>query len=283
MVTVALADLVVSATEVALIAKVAGVGTAEGAVYSPLAEIVPKVALPLAIPFTCQVTAVFVAPVTVAVNCAESPSLTVAEVGAILTLTTCTVTVALADFVPSATEVAVTVTVKVLVADVGAVYKPWLETLPHALPEHPVPEMLHVTEVFVTPLTVAVNCCVPPGTKLTVAGATCTVTNVVPLRDTDCGLPAALSAIAMLALRVPDAVGWKRILSVQLAFEARFPPPVGQVVEAVTNAKSRGFDPVIVMPEIAKGAEPLLVSVTLCVAPLVVNARLEGERLTAGA
>jgi hypothetical protein len=89
--------------------------------------------------------------------------------------------------------------------------------------------------------------------------------------------------MAMLALRVPDAVGWKRILSVQLAFEARLPPAVGQVVEAGTNPKSRGFDPVIAMPEIVKGAEPLLVSVTLCDAPLVVNVRIEAERLTAGA
>jgi hypothetical protein len=50
-----------------------------GAVYSPLVLIVPTVALPPATPFTCQVTAVFVVPVTVAVNWSVAPGLTVEE------------------------------------------------------------------------------------------------------------------------------------------------------------------------------------------------------------
>ncbi len=70
-----------------------------------------------------QVTAVFVVPVTVAVNCCVPPDATVAEVGEIVTVTgagAVIVAVALADFVGSATLVAVTVAV-VLAVTLGAV------------------------------------------------------------------------------------------------------------------------------------------------------------------
>jgi hypothetical protein len=70
-VTVALADpdFVVSAWDTAVTVTVAGLGTAEGAVYSPEVEIVPTDEFPPVTPFTCQVTAVLEVPVTVAVNC----------------------------------------------------------------------------------------------------------------------------------------------------------------------------------------------------------------------
>jgi hypothetical protein len=70
-VTVAVADpdFVVSACDTAVTVTVAGLGTTEGAVYSPAVEIVPTVEFPPATPFTCQVTAVLEVPVTVAVNC----------------------------------------------------------------------------------------------------------------------------------------------------------------------------------------------------------------------
>jgi len=75
-------------------------------------DTVPTVALPPAIPFTLQVTAVFVVPVTVAVNCCVAPVTTEALVGLTLTVTgSTTVTEAEADLVGSATLVAVTVTV----------------------------------------------------------------------------------------------------------------------------------------------------------------------------
>jgi hypothetical protein len=45
------------------------VGIDAGAVYSPVVEIVPVALEPPATPFTCQTTAVFVVPVTVALNC----------------------------------------------------------------------------------------------------------------------------------------------------------------------------------------------------------------------
>jgi hypothetical protein len=70
-VTVALADpdFVVSAWDTAVTVTVAGLGTAEGAVYSPEVEIVPTDEFPPVTLFACQVTAVLEVPVTVAVNC----------------------------------------------------------------------------------------------------------------------------------------------------------------------------------------------------------------------
>jgi hypothetical protein len=65
----------------------------------------------LAAQVALQVTAVFEAPFTVAVNCSVPPDTTVAVVGAMETETFgATVTVAEADFDVSAAEVATTVT-----------------------------------------------------------------------------------------------------------------------------------------------------------------------------
>ena len=68
-VTVAVFDFVGSATEVAVTATWAGLGTATGAVNKPLDEIDPQVAPEHPAPLTPQVTALFDVPVTVAVNC----------------------------------------------------------------------------------------------------------------------------------------------------------------------------------------------------------------------
>jgi len=119
-VTVAEADLVVSATLVALTVYVPVV---LGAVYSPEEEMVPPVA--------DQVTDVLLLPVTDAANCCVAPVCIEAEVGVTLTLTAgggCgTVTLADADFVVSATLVAVTTYDPGVL---GAVYKPEEETVP---------------------------------------------------------------------------------------------------------------------------------------------------------
>jgi len=75
-------------------------------------DTVPTVALPPAIPFTLQVTAVFAVPVTVAVNCCVAPVTTEALVGLTVTATPETiVTDAEADLVGSNWLVAITVTV----------------------------------------------------------------------------------------------------------------------------------------------------------------------------
>jgi hypothetical protein len=86
-VTTAEADFVESACATAVTVTVAGVGMADGAVYRPNVEIVPTVAFPPATPFTCQVTAVFVAFVTVALNCWVSVVVTVGVVGVTVTAT----------------------------------------------------------------------------------------------------------------------------------------------------------------------------------------------------
>ncbi len=68
-VTTATAVLVVSACEIAVTVIVVVLGRTFGALYNPFVSIVPLMASPPVAPFTCQVTAVFVEPVTVAVNC----------------------------------------------------------------------------------------------------------------------------------------------------------------------------------------------------------------------
>jgi hypothetical protein len=73
--------------------------------------IVPVVAFPPVTLFTCQVTAVFDAFITVAVNCVVVDVTTVAVFGLTVTVTAgVIVTVAVSDFVLSATEMAFTVT-----------------------------------------------------------------------------------------------------------------------------------------------------------------------------
>jgi hypothetical protein len=101
------------------------VGTPLGATYKPLVEINPTDWLPPAIPLTSQLTAVLGVPLTDAVNCCVPKSATVAAVGATVTepatAAVVTVTVADADFVVSAWEVAVTVTCGGLGTVAGAV------------------------------------------------------------------------------------------------------------------------------------------------------------------
>lgn len=124
--------------------------------YRPVALIVPTVALPSVIVSTDQVTDVFVAFCTVAVNCDVAPAATIAEVGLSDTLTTgaaVTVTVALALLVVSATLVAITVLVP---ACDGGVYKPALLIVP-AVELGPA-TTAHVTAVLLLPCTVAANC-----------------------------------------------------------------------------------------------------------------------------
>ncbi len=87
-----------------------GSGSLQIDLYKPVAEMVPKVELPPAIPFTFQVTAVL-AFSTVAVNCCVPPAAaTDALVGESETIPAVTVTVAVPDLVGSTLETARTVT-----------------------------------------------------------------------------------------------------------------------------------------------------------------------------
>jgi hypothetical protein len=80
-VSVEKADFVVSAWEITAIVMVVWLGRTLGALYKPFVSIVPLMASPPVAPFTCQVTAVLVDPVTVAVNCCVAPPATLALVG----------------------------------------------------------------------------------------------------------------------------------------------------------------------------------------------------------
>jgi hypothetical protein len=97
-------------------------GTEAGAVYSPLALIVPTVAFPPTTPFTLHVTPRFWESLfTVAVNCCVLEMFNETEVGETDTLMgAATVIVAAAVFVPSAIDVAISETVLGLGAVAGA-------------------------------------------------------------------------------------------------------------------------------------------------------------------
>jgi hypothetical protein len=70
----------------------------------------------------------------------------------------------------------------------------------------------------------------------------------------------------MEAMRFPAAPGVKVTLIVQFAFAARVAGLLGHVL---VWAKSELFVPLIAMPEIVKGALPLLVRLSACAVLLV--------------
>ena len=122
MVTVAEALLFALLAEVAITWIVATIGTAAGAVYKPVLLIVPQATPLQPAPVRVHFTPVFAVPLTRAVNCNEPPTEIAAVPGNTATNVGGTmVTVALADFVASACDVAVTVTVGGVGTVVGAV------------------------------------------------------------------------------------------------------------------------------------------------------------------
>lgn len=86
MVTLAEPESDAFAVKTAVTVRVAGLGMVLGAVYNPPEVMVPAAALPPGVPFTCQVTLVFVVPVTVAMNCVLAPGLTVTVAGVTVTV-----------------------------------------------------------------------------------------------------------------------------------------------------------------------------------------------------
>jgi hypothetical protein len=83
----------------------------------------------------------------------------------------------------------------------------------------------------------------------------------VPLRETCCELPGALSLKVRLALLVPAACGANRTATVQLVPITTVPPPAGQLPPAIE--KSAAFVPVTATLITLSAALPLFVSVTL--------------------
>lgn len=138
-------------------------------------------------------------PVTVAANCCVPLVRIEAEVGEIVTRTTgavVTVTVAEADLVVSATLVAVTVTLPVVL---GAVKRPLAETLP--------PLADQVTAVLLEPVTVAANCWVALVTTEATVGEIATATTgtlTVMVADADLVFSATLVAVTA---KVPALLG----------------------------------------------------------------------------
>jgi hypothetical protein len=178
-VIVAAADFVVSVTEVAVNVTVAGEGTLPGAVYvMPVpdaleaADSVPQAAPLQPFPDSVHVTPLFCESFcTVAVNGCIAPVCTLALVGETVTTipagAAVTVIVAAADFVVSATDVAVNVTVAGEGTLAGAVYVMPVpdaleaaDSVPQVVPLQPAPESDHVTPLFELSLvTVAVKVC----------------------------------------------------------------------------------------------------------------------------
>jgi hypothetical protein len=153
-----------------------------------LADNVPHVAPLQPVPESFQVTPLFAGSfVTVAVNACIAPACTLAVGGATVTAigagAAVTVIVAEADFVVSATDVAVSVTVGGVGTFAGAVYviatpEPLdaADNVPHVAPLQPAPESAHVTPLLAGSLvTVAVNGCAAPTCTLAVVGATVTL------------------------------------------------------------------------------------------------------------
>jgi hypothetical protein len=170
-VTAAFADFVLSAAEVAVTVTSGGLGNVAGAVYKPVEEIVPQDAPAQPVPLTLHVTLVFVAPVTVTVNCCLFPAATSIVVGEIFTATGGTiVTFAVANFVVSAADVTFTVTCAGVGTVVGAVYSPENDMTPHAEPVQPLPLTLQVTLLLLVPFSVARNRWLPPAGTVTVVG-----------------------------------------------------------------------------------------------------------------
>jgi hypothetical protein len=111
MVTVAVPVVVPSATDVAVTVIWAGLGTLDGAVYKPAEVMKPQADPEQPAPLRVHVTPVLAVPVTFAVNCCVLFVATWTGVGVTATAIFCTmITGALADFVESAADVAVTVT-----------------------------------------------------------------------------------------------------------------------------------------------------------------------------
>jgi hypothetical protein len=91
----------------------------------------------------------------------------------------------------------------------------------------------------------------------------------VPASVTVCGLPGALLLMEMAALRGPIPAGVKVTLIWQLA------PTGSEEPQALLCAKSPGFAPVMEMPEMASGVEPVFARVARCAELVEPMARCE--------
>jgi hypothetical protein len=103
----------------------------------------------------------------------------------------------------------------------------------------------------------------------------------VPLSVTDCGEPVALSATESMAAKLVAEAGVKVIDMEQLALAA------SELPQVLVWAKSVGLVPAIEIPEMAKAAVPVFLSVTVCAVEVEPETAEKvsdvGEREAAGA
>ena len=136
-------------------------GTDPGAVYRPDDEMVPTIEFPASVPLTSQLTAVLLVPETVALNCCECFTSTLALVGEIETETGAVVpafteTHALAMAVVRAALCAVILTHRDRPPR-GALYRPFVEMVPTSEFPPSLPFTNQFTRWFVVPVTDALN------------------------------------------------------------------------------------------------------------------------------
>lgn len=162
------------------------------------------------------------------------------------------VTVAEADFDVSAVLVAVTVTVCCVARLAGAVYKPDALTLPT-----PAGLMAQVTVVLANPVTVAVNCCVPPWPNVAVVGLIITGGLKVTVATEDFVLSATLVAVTVTVCCDATLAG-----AVYSPAALTLPLPAG-LIDQLTLVF----------------ADPVTVALNCCVAPCP-NVTVAGETLT---
>src|SRR5208337_1121116 len=129
--------------------------------------------------------------------------------------------------------------------------------------------------------------------KVRLAGARLTagpVSEVTPgpLRATVCGLPAALSVMVNVPIRVPIWLGLKVTLIAQVEPGLRVAGEIGQVFPGTGSVKFAAFAPDRLTLLMVKFAPPEFVTVSVCARLMVpttwaLKERLVVERVTAGA
>jgi len=164
--------------------------------------IVPQAIPEHPIPETLHITISLWGPL--AENWICPPGFTWGDIGEIVRVdrAAAMVTIAVDERLGAATEVAVIVTFESGTVD-GATYRPDEEMEPHADPAHPVPAMDHRTDMFVVPVTVAVNCFCPPTVNCVLEGETRTETAVAASMTTvaDADFVGAATDVAVTVAR----------------------------------------------------------------------------------
>jgi hypothetical protein len=142
----------------------------------------------------------------------------------------------------------------------GGEYRPALVIVPEDVDPFTTPSTDQIT-----PVRLEANCCVRVGVNAATRGLINSVLEATPVPDSAMvwGLPAALSAMVIVALPVPVAPGVNVTLIVQLLPGAR------DDAQLLVSTNSLLCGPEIVILLIESPALPVFVTITVC-APLVV-------------